>query len=339
MKRWLRGSVVLATVVGLTSCSGDPTDTFRGGTSSIVASPSSVFLNAGSSKGVVVQAIDDQGNPLAATFTASAGSGITVVVDSTFLPSNGAPIEGQTRFLVTGNVPANSSFEVSADDKKLVIPVRSLPTEVPAEFSNPTPAQNEAVTVTAPGFTFLADAGVIAAGDTAVIVARAADGSSITFVPKPGAAGAPTLFNVSIDIVPGVKLSIPSAADLTVPLAAAVGGTDDPATAPSVPAPAAGLGSVFYDVPDFATTIDHFYKLVVPEAGDYDITVDWSVGTDIDVGVCPEPLSFATCDFSAASNNKPESGTFTLTAGTYYILVEDFGEDAAGATVKITMAH
>jgi hypothetical protein len=339
MKRWLRGSVVLATAVGIASCSGDPTDSFRGGTSSIVASPSSIFLNAGTTKPVIVQALDDQGNPLAATFAASVGSGITVVEDTTFLPSNGAPIQGQSRFLVTGNVPANSSFEVSADGKTLVIPVRSLPTDVPAEFSNATPAQNEAVTVTAPGFTFLADAGVIAAGDTAVVVARAADGSSITFVPKPGAAGAPTLFNVSIDLVPGVPLSIPATAELTVPLAAAVGGTDDPATAPTVPTPAAGLGSVFYDVPDYASTIDHFYKLVVTEAGDYDITVDWSVGSDVDVAICPEPFSSATCNFFAATAAKPEAGTVTLTPGTYYILAEDFGEDAAGATIKITLAH
>ena len=140
MKRWLRGSVVLATAVGMWSCSGDPTDSFRGGTSRIVATPASIFLSEGETKAVIVQAQDDQGDPIAVTFETAAGPGITVVEDVTFLPSNGLPIQGQTRYLITATTFVGTTFTVSADDQSLVIPVRSLPTSFVGGFSNATPA-------------------------------------------------------------------------------------------------------------------------------------------------------------------------------------------------------
>ena len=113
MKRWLRGSVVLATAVGMWSCSGDPTDSFRGGTSRIVATPASLFITEGQTEAVIVQAQDDQGDPIAVTFDTASGPGITVAQDVTFLPSNGAPIQGQTRYLITANTFLATTFTVS----------------------------------------------------------------------------------------------------------------------------------------------------------------------------------------------------------------------------------
>src|SRR4051794_32390183 len=98
MKRWLSGSVVLATSVGLWACSGDPTNSFRNGASGLVATPTSVFLTEGETKEVLVSATDDQGNPLPITLEASnVGPGITVVRDENYLPTTaGGQIQGTT---------------------------------------------------------------------------------------------------------------------------------------------------------------------------------------------------------------------------------------------------
>src|SRR5215208_5462339 len=153
MKRWLRGSVVLATAVGAWSCSGDPTDSFRGDTADITATPSSIFLNeGGESKSVIVQAIDDQGNPLAVDFDTSYGAGITVVENTNFLPTNGSgPIQGQKQYTITAGVPLSSSLIVSAGDVADTIEVRVTPGSFAGTFSNTAPAANEPVTITTVG--------------------------------------------------------------------------------------------------------------------------------------------------------------------------------------------
>lgn len=432
MKRWLRGSVVLATAVGMWSCSGDPTDSFRGGASRIVATPASLFIAEGQTKAVIVQAQDDQGDPIVVTFDTAMGPGITVVEDATFLPTNGAPIQGQTRYLITATTFLATSFTVRADGDSLVIPVRSLPvtfagtfsnvapalgdtvtltaptgirfgaetgitfpgaagepvitgisadstvlsflpapgtdtaaavsgleltfapgvpvdtlvtttkittptiTEIPAVFSTTTPAVNQAVTVSAPGFVFLPSTVVAFGLDTATIVAIAADSSSADFVASPGATGIPTLSGVALSFLPAVPLTLPAITSVTVSSTApSAGGTDDPGTAPSLTLPDAGVSSVLFDKPVFDGVGDAYYELVVPADGVFTISLDWDIGSDLDLIVCDD--AFAACDGQAAVSNHPESGVYTLTAGTYFVIGEDFGGDAAGTTFKVTV--
>lgn len=441
MKRWLRGSVVLATAIGIGSCSGDPTDSFRGGPSRIIATPASLFITEGQTKGVIVQAQDDQGDPLAVTFDTAMGPGITVVEDATFLPTNGAPIQGQTRYLITATTFLATTFTVSVGADSLVIPVRGLPTtfagtfsnvtpalgdtvtltapaglkfgpetfitfpgaagdpvitgisadstvlsflpapttdtvasvagvqpifatgvtldtlqtttklttpavlDVPAVFSSVTPAQNQLVTVSAPGFKFLPTAGALFSegADTAVVFAVAADSSSMTFVAKPGVTGVPTptLFGIVLSVLPQVPLTLPATTNVTYAALAPVAGTDAAGTAPAIAAPATGFTNRFYDQADFGAAVDRFYKLVVTEAGDYDITFDWTIGSDIDLFVCPSPGAItASCDFQAATvAGHPEAGTYSLTAGDWYIIGDDYGGDAGVSDVTITVAH
>src|SRR4029079_5219664 len=69
-----------------------------------------------------------------------------------------------------------------------------------------------------------------------------------------------------------------------------------------------------------------YYKLVVTEAGVYTITMDWTVGADIDLLVCPEAgVDDFDCDFAAATGDHPESSDYALEPGTYYIVADDFG--------------
>ena len=62
----------------------------------------------------------------------------------------------------------------------------------------------------------------------------------------------------------------------------------------------------------------------------------------IDQFLCQSPIDdvgLSNCLFDAATADQPESATYTLAAGTYFIVLNDFGGDAAGATVQITIAH
>ena len=97
MKRWLRGSVVLATAIGMWSCSGDPTDSFRGGTDRIVATPASLFIPEGTTKAVIVQAQDDQGNPIATTFDTATGPGRSASTDVRVVVGLGPRLVGSGR--------------------------------------------------------------------------------------------------------------------------------------------------------------------------------------------------------------------------------------------------
>jgi hypothetical protein len=93
----------------------------------------------------------------------------------------------------------------------------------------------------------------------------------------------------------------------------------------------------------------------VTEAGVYTITMDWTVGADIDLLVCPAAgVDDFDCDFSGASSDHPESADFALEPGTYYVVADDFGAydtvtgtttpdlstaPAVGTSLTITVDH
>jgi hypothetical protein len=151
MKRLFRGTVVLAVAVGFLSCSGDPTSDLREPTS-IVATPTTVFIDVGETKPVIVSLQDEQGNQIGSTYEISdVGPGITVVQDPTYQNTTaGVLIQNAVRFQVTANAIANSSFTVSASGVSQVVPVRVTPATVSIAVSNTTPAFGEAITITAP---------------------------------------------------------------------------------------------------------------------------------------------------------------------------------------------
>jgi hypothetical protein len=354
MKRLPCGSVVLAASLGLVSCNGDPTGEFRNGPSQILAEPSTIFVDQGREQDVITTVIDSAGDPLASTWELTeTGPGITVERNPDFLGTTaGAPLESQAQFIVTaGDTPTASSFTVTAGELSREVTVNVMPTAVPsATFSNLNPALNEPVTLTAEGYTFLPNAEVVISADSAVILSN--DGTSITFVPFPGGVGPANLQNVAINFLPTTPLSLLTTDSITVP-PGPVAGTLDPSTAPSLITPALDTFSVFFDMPDFLgpdptqPTIDHFYELTVTETGQYVITVDWDIGTDIDLLVCLPDLS--DCPLTSFVNH-PEKVRGVLTPGTYIVWVEDFTgappefggtgvPDAVGATVEILVEH
>jgi len=216
--------------------------------------------------------------------------------------------------------------------------------------SNLTPAVNEAVTVTVTGATLIDTTNLILGSGAPTITALTTN--SVTFLPAPGATGLLVINGVVLDAQPQTPLPLAGPLTDTIKTATDIpttAGTEDPGTAPSLITPGVGFGSVLFDKPAYnnADRIDAFYKLVVTEEGVYTITLDWDIGTDIDLTFCPEgdPFFGATCANSFSSH--PEEVEVSLTPGTYILLSEDFGgdpfdgsnPDAAGTTLTISVAH
>jgi hypothetical protein len=354
MKRSMWGIALLAAAAGLWSCNGDPTGDLREG-EKILSDPASVFISQGETKFVTVEMVDGQGNQLATDFAAQDISpGITVVEDPTFLETTiGTRLPTQERFVVTGVTPSVNSFVVTGGDVADTIPVRVLPISFTPTFSNAAPAQNEAITITAPaGFVFASDAIISFGADTAVVVSRAVDGTSFTFVPVPGfvAGRFPgTVSGALSDLFNTVPLSIPSVDSVDIPGIAAIPGTGAPGTAPNLNGPAVGTSAVLFDAGTFTgadLTFDaglgaQYYKITITEAGDYKFTTNWvgaATAPDIDAILCSD----ATCSDGGTSAGvtagQPESATLTLAPATYYLAVVMF-DGVAPARISVQVDH
>lgn len=225
-------------------------------------------------------------------------------------------------------------------------------TAVPSTVSDAAPDVNEAVTLTSTdaAYTFSAGSGVTVGAVAGAVSGVALNGSSITFQAPPGATGPITVSGVGLA---GFSLTLPSSAPpITVSsVVPTIAGTDAFATAPSIITPVEGGSSLLFDKPayDNGARIDAYYKLTVTQAGVYTVTVDWDIGTDIDLFFCPAAgVATFACDFQAATGSHPEVGEYDLAAGIYYVVVEDFGQftppgpaipDAAGTTLSITVEH
>ena len=350
MKRSMWGITLIATAAGLWSCNGDPTGDLRAG-ERIIADPASVFLDEGGTKFVTVELVDGQGNQLATDFAAqNVGAGITVAEDPTFLQTTiGTRLPTQERFVVTGLTPSVSSFEVAAGDTILTVPVRVLPTSFAATFSTAAPAQNEIITVTAPaGFNFSAVSGVVVGGDTGVVVSHAVDGSSVSFVARPGldtlpATNVVTVIGATSALYPTVPLTLPTVDVMTVAPVAALAGTSTQGSAPSFAGPLAGTVTAFFDKGTFSGADvlgvggsgAQYYKFVVTEAGDYSVAVGWDGATDVDGYVCPsaDPTCAASGFFLGSGSANPEASILTLPADTYFLNVISYHDPLAPETI------
>jgi hypothetical protein len=225
---------------------------------------------------------------------------------------------------------------------------------LPATISDTAPDVSQVVTITAPaGFTFDDTTNVTVGASAAVVTSNT--GGTVSIVPLPGSAGVPQIDGVVPTASPLNRLTMPAENTVIVPSEVpTLAGSEAPATAPTMPVPGVGELSVLFDNPDMVATIDHFYRIDVP-AGTFSLTLDWNVGGDIDAVICSAP-----CDdpfgadlvgdvsdeniftpglgaFQGATSAHPEFVTLTLSAGTYFILAEDFGGDAAGTTLTLTL--
>jgi hypothetical protein len=219
MNRFTLGLVVPITLLVAAGCSGDPTSNLRNGLDHIEAAPTQLFIEPGNTKTIEVSGVDEQGNPLDLAFDATAGSGVTIKRDSTFHPVyvNDTllavpPTATRWRFIVTAIDYGTTSVTVSSGGKNVQIPVQVVPqSTLQATFSDSAPAFGDTVTLTAaPGTTFADTAALLIGGDATrplTIVARAADGTSISFIAPPNVASPITVTSVSSTGAPTLTFS------------------------------------------------------------------------------------------------------------------------------------
>jgi hypothetical protein len=203
------------------------------------------------------------------------------------------------------------------------IAAEATPASIAAVFSSTSPDAGEEVTVSAAGWHFLPTTGVIIGGLTAANVNVAADGSSLTFIPRPGSTGIPNFTNLEIEGVSGLPISIPAEDVVTAgaSVAAAVPGTDDPGTAPSFDLPTTvGLSTV---VTDQLNVVDQFYNFNAVAGGTYRVELWMEQGDG-----CAADLDLFTSGGNSATCAHPEAVSIAgVTAGA---LIETLAEYYGG---------
>ena len=212
---------------------------------------------------------------------------------------------------------------------------------VNATFSTATPATLAPVTITAPaGFKFgpIAIDSVTIGGQLAVIQSVAVDGSSITVIPIPGSAGTAVISGVQPTAAPQFTLTLPTVATVTAPALVPLEGTGDITTAPELAVPTAGNELVLNDAGAFDGVGDdccfggavRFYKITLAATTTLTGTLDWFQGQDMGLyWVAADGLT-AVGNFDGDAlldgpGGHPETSTVTLTAGTYFVGVVNFG--------------
>jgi len=332
MNRILRGAVVFAASALFVGCSTEPEQIEGGDPDHIVANPGQIFVELGDSTEVLVRLVDQQGTSLnePVSFTPP-GAGVVLSIDSLFRPVFGPegelvanPNNTELRVYVKGTGLAASSFTITAGGLSLDVPVTVLPTQLEAAFSNLTPEIGEVVTITAPeGFVFNTNSAVsLAAGGTPVVVDVAADGTTLSFIPKPKSSGAITVTNVTPTYAPALAVPLELTSQITLGTTSPFS-SDDPGAIPALAVPALNETVEFSDI-QYADNQFMSLTTTAPNTT-LDITVNWAGSADVDFFFCQADLtgcgSAAVGGTGGASSAHPEHLVVTFANPGTYVLV------------------
>jgi hypothetical protein len=337
MNRLVRGSIMLAAAAAAWACSSslgeNPEAIDR-----LSADPSVLFVDNDDSAIVDIEALNQEGQQLAADFSiGNVGAGLTVRLDTNFLtfPGQGhSPT--RSRFVVraaTTSSFVSSSFTISAGGKSVVVPVSITPANFPATFSSLTPAFGDTVVLTAPApLTFSSGSTITIGTVVQPLVSISPDSSTASFIAVPGSAGNLVVSGLTLPyLASSLTLTTVDAIN-----AATVSGTGDFATAPTLATPTTGQTITYVDAGAFAGNPECTGTLGGPcliyaidkGAGDIDVTLTWSNTTDLGVYFYDSGVNIIGslgCDsFGAGAAGQPETCTLTGPAGTYYLVVDTF---------------
>lgn len=340
MMRYLRGTVVLGIVALVGACNSEPSELEGGDAARLVVTPQQIFIDQEDTEGLLVRVEDDQGAAVVAPVTISnISGGITVEGDSAFRPIFNAdgdlvynPTSTEFRIFVTGDELVAGGFTVSAGGFTEEVAVTVLPNELDVTFSNETPAIGELVTLTAPPlFRFNPDSEVEFAIGEAITYEVAADGTTLTFLPLPGSAGAITVTHVTPTYSTGLSLDFAASTTAQVSLESPYS-TEDPNTAPTIVSGLAIGDSVL--IYDAAYAVNQFSHIEITEAGTVlDIELDWDGSADIDMVVCNADCSDypGIAGFAGATGSHPEHITVEFeNPGTYTLYNNVYGGTQGG---------
>jgi hypothetical protein len=204
-------------------------------------------------------------------------------------------------------------------------------TTITPTFSSNTPAGGAQVTMTASGaagaYVWPDEAAIVITyptGGDAWIDSVSADGSTVYFVPQPGASGTPLISGAALNFLPDAILEfLTSTVSMTVG-PSAFPGTDDETTAPALPIPAPGTSITFYDGGTFGASAqssgaDQVYSMNFAASTTLTFHVDWNNDADVDILFLDDPVTAYQCSFGGASSNHPEQVTCTFAPGAYLL--------------------
>ena len=282
--------------------------------------------------------------------------------------TNRAPDGSSIRFLIRPNSsgPAGLTGVIPAYDPALRLPFTTTQQVTAVAFDSlavPLPATaalNQEVTIdlSSVGFQFDTNSTISFGGGAALVLNRAADSTAMTILPLPGSQG-PGLFDrIFPAVLPQFRLKLPSKQIMVVAPLAPIAGTAQASTAPSMLTPSGpGDKTAFFDAgtwtgaditgdcdPSFQTCPNRaqYYKLVIPTAGAVTISTDWNNDADLDQVLCTS-VTCAVTDFTAGTAAQPESATYTLAAGTYYLVIVGFDVDPRSgilpSQITVTMSE
>lgn len=338
MQRYIRGLMLAGTAVVAWGCTDNPIGDGADDPAQIVASPSSIFADAGETVTMTVEVQNDQGAALASQFSIlNVDAGITAVIDSTFNPyydadGNLVPPTSPTRIrvLVTAGAQAGVfNFDVAAAGLTSEMDVRVLPLDITGTFSNAAPACNAPVTYTvADPYVFSSTSVVTAAGALPPITQSVAgDGSSITFLPAPGFDGTVTISDVELSFLPGAPVNLTTLETVTAgTTGCGFTGQDDVLTsAPAIDAPALGGVTGVFDQGDIA--VDQYYILNVTQNGNYEVSMNWDNTSDVDLYLLEADGVTEVCH---SWYDQPEACSADLVPGTYVVQMQLFSGAVPG---------
>jgi hypothetical protein len=338
MNRLTSGLVSSLALLLAVGCSSEPTSDLSNGEDAdrLVAKPSEFTIKQGETKKILVGALDAQGNQLSLVYeVGTVGPGLAVERDFSYLPifvGDGPPVPPpnapEFQFLVTASELVSTSFTITAGGKEVEVPVIVVPdplaptpvatvTSTGPNASDPTVITAPAPLRFSPGATVTFDAG------GAIPVAEAEDGSSITIFPPPGTTSTGAINGLVPAYAPDLP-PVPGVTDVALTINATVPsqpGTDAPATSPDI-----GTATAFFDGGAFAgadITGDggvgaQYYQFTLAEDADVTVTVNWANDADVDLVLCFD-VACGVIDGTAVTIDQPETATYSLTAGTYYI--------------------
>jgi len=176
---------------------------------------------------------------------------------------------------------------------------------------------------------------------------RAVDGSTISFVPVPGSASGPAQVNgILFDYLGSLTLNVPSDVSLTVP--AGLSATSF-GTAPDLALPGTGLTATYIDGGAYVGDAEctgtfggacRIYTFTVAASTSLTFNLTWDGTTDLGgyfYTSAPALIGFGGCDAHGnGAGGQPETCTRTFTAGTYYLVLDDFGPFYAPAEPEPT---
>lgn len=346
--RW----VMFAAALGMVACKGDPTDSLRNGVDHVTASPTSLQINQGDSVGVILEALDEQGNRLNANFSASTTDPLlSVTRDIGFIPVYDEnnhlvppPEQTRARFFVKALGLTAATMSVTGGGSSRDLSVLTVPTRIGAIYTPAPPLNNigffDTISVAPPtGLSFDPAVPPLVAGAPGPPIVTDFTATNLSFILAGGTSGVLTAQMV-FDFAGGTSGA--TLVDSVVMNKPAGAGTDALATAPTIPIPATGNSEVVYDKLGFNNTADclnsegvpcRLYKVVLAAPRTFDITATWfddplGVGATTDLGVYwvdagGNDIGSFGCD-AHGNDGVPETCSVSLGAGTFYLAVVTF---------------